>query len=250
MPPPYQQPHWSAFTRIPHLPQGPVGESPAAWVTGLALVGVPNAPRLKSSPLSRWDVLKEAANPAVPELFAYVCAMAWGDQGKGTAGSKSNALSAWADAARLQTNLAALRTGGLDRMQAYSLFEGKGKIPGLGPSYFTKLLFFFSLNVPTGQQPYIVDNVILNSMALLTGLPFHRYATRGGYQACCEEMDAMGALLTIAPQFVEERLFSSERAAWRVYVSRNKPDLPACTGRAAYRDAMHQGYPHIPKANF
>lgn len=175
--------------------------------------------------------------------------MAWGGQDR-VAGGVANAQSAWNASIKLHANLMALRAGGLTRRDAYLLFDGSSKIPGLGPSYFTKLLFYFSINAPAGEQPYIVDNVILRSMALLTGLPFHCHATPGGYQACCEEIDAMASLVGIAPQDVEERSFSSKSGAWRRYVNRNKALLPLCLGRAKYRTTMHQAYPHIPLACF
>jgi len=95
-----------------------------------------------------------------------------------------------------------------------------------------------------------VDNVILRSVALLTGLPFHCHATPGGYQASCEEIDAMAGLLGIPAQDVEERLFSHPGSPWRKYVNQHKSHLAPCTSRDAYRQTMHHAYPHIPNHYF
>lgn len=66
---------------------------------------------------------------------------------------------------KLGSHLNLLRTGGLSRCEAYRLFLGTGAIPGIGPAFFTKLIYFFS---PTPDF-YILDQWTAKSVNLLTG---------------------------------------------------------------------------------
>jgi len=89
--------------------------------------------------------------------------MAWGAQG--TFQTVANAREAWAHRDAIATKLLKLRSDKLTRAGAYNLFAGTNALPGLGPAYFTKLLFFFS---PT-KSNYIMDQWTTKSMMLLTG---------------------------------------------------------------------------------
>lgn len=245
MPFPYRQPHWSALADTISQRQKSVGDPPKVWASRLNLPNIPNSASLSANPLDRVQVATECTDPAKPVLFGYICAMAWGGQDRVRSGVK-NAQNAWTNSAIIALNLQQLRAGGLTRKAAYQLFEGKGKVPGLGASFFTKLLFFFTINPIPGQEPYIVDNVILDGMALLTGLPFNSFATRGGYQACCEELDEMGVRLGCNGSQMEERIFGP----WRSYLSTNSEAIPSKVLSAHYRQTMHQAYPHIPISDF
>jgi hypothetical protein len=155
-----------------------------------------------------------------------------------------NVTDSWRDRAKLAVILNRLRAGGLSRRDAYLQFIGANAVARLGPSFFTKLVYFFSRNVPAGQAPYIVDNQILDRMTWLTGLPFSSKASCGGYQAACWEMDQMAPILTWPMpnpdgSHVEERLFS-----WN-------PGAKAA--RLSYRQkTMFTAYYHlgIPKSDF
>jgi hypothetical protein len=184
-------------------------------------------------------------DPAVHVLHGYVCAMAWGRQDKiPGGGGGSNVTSSWENRTKLSAILERLRVGGLSRRNAYLQFVGANAVADLGPSFFTKLIYFFSRDVPPGQGPYIVDNQILDRMTWLTGLPFSSKASGGAYQAACWEMDKMMALLgwsCLRPSgsMVEERLFS-----W---------DPGAKAPRLKYRQGtMFTAYSHlgIPKSDF
>lgn len=239
MPPPYRNPAWSNFSRTPYSPQLSLGEAPATWFIRLGLLNVPAASTLPSVPLTRRTLRSICIDAAVDVLHAYVCVMAWGRQdtvpgGKGP----SNVRESWAARERLAVILQQLRQGGLSRGESYRLFLEAGAVPGLGPSFFTKLLYFFGQNIPQGEAPYIVDNEILDRMAHLTGLPFARKASCGGYQAVCWEMDQMVTQLSWSlnecnGSHVEERLF-----AW-------KPGSKA--SRMSYRQGIMFGtYSQLP----
>ena len=198
---------------------------------------------LPTVPLNRADVRAICQDSDKLALVGYACAMAWGGQGSGPGGSKSVAT-AWADRAKLADQLTRLRVGGLSRSRAYDLFCGAGEVKGLGPSYFTKLLYFFS----PALDFYIMDQWTAKSINLLTGVHVVRVydssPTRenkgGNYQAFCEEVDHLAALLGQTGDQIEQRLFSDggrRRAPWRAHVHAHYPyDRAGMRGR----------YPHIP----
>lgn len=217
------------------------------------LQGVPNVANLPNFKLDRQAVRNICTDPNTDVLFGYVCAMAWGDQGGGIFGGR-NVAYAWDAREQLTEKLKALRQGRLSRKEAFDLFNGQGAIPGLGPAFFTKLLYFFS---PTPSF-YVMDQWTAKSVILLTGrwvVPMQgdavlRTAPKGCYQAFCEEIDLMAGLLSYAGHFAEERLFSEGGKypwPWRAYVDQQWQNAPPAGRYAA--NAMHQTYPHIPLAD-
>ncbi len=257
MPPPYRPPHWSVFAGIPYLPAGPVGSAPKGWVATHGLGGVPTgAIPLPAHQLTRVEVRDICQNPSNPVLFGYVCAMAWGLQGAGL-GRAGHVRAAWGASSSIHAKLTVLRAGGLTRNASYNLFCGAGAIQGLGPAYFTKLLYFFQ-PVP---NCYIMDQHAGKSVDLLTGNWVVRMAGNavsplnkdGNYQAYCEEVDHMAVLLSsrsgtvISGPQVEEMMMSKGGRfplLWRSHVRKKwLPDAPA--GRYS-PTALHTNYPHIP----
>lgn len=250
MPPPYRQPHFATFSGIPHQRQGAFGNVPSVWVAQRRLIGVPDQVALENTPLTRQEVRAICTDPNQHVLFGYVCAMAWGLQGSGP-GAARHVQSAWDRRDVLEQHLDALRAGGLSRSAAYELFCGEGAILGLGPSYFTKLLYFFS------PEPsfYIMDQWTGKAVNLLTG----RWVVRmsgdapsplnkpGNYQAYCEEVDAIAGLIGATGEQVEERLFSQGGRnpwPWRLYLKNLWHEhAPLLRYSAA---EIYQRYPHIP----
>ena len=213
---------WEAFIAVPHRPQTAVGYAPAKWVLSCGLAGVTEAMNLPNQQISRQQVREICQDPATDVLTGFICAMAWGDQ------NKPNAMCAWGARDRLRPALLALRRTNLTRSEAFDLFCGSKRIPGLGPAFFTKLLYFF------GPQPknYIMDQWTARSVNLITGrqvvlmdgVYVHQYATGGHYQAFCDEVDRMADWLGCSGQDVEERLFSQggrKKWPWREYVKNN-----------------------------
>lgn len=254
MPPPYQAQHWNTFVDIPHMNQGPVGDPPARWADKWKIANVPDAADLPNFKLNRQAVRRFCTNPQTDVLFGYVCAMAWGGQGRELSGRR-NVSAAWNASATLSQHLTALRIGNLSRKDAFNLFNGITAIPGLGPAFFTKLLYFFS---PTPSF-YVMDQWTAKSVNLLTGrwvVPMQgdavlRSAPKGCYQAFCEEVDLMAGLLGCAGHIAEQRLFSEGGNypwPWRAYVDQEwTAAMPANRYSAT---AMAQAYPHIPAVEF
>lgn len=261
MPQPYRLPHWSVFEGIPHRSAGAVGRAPTTWLGSHGLPGMPTgAIPLPAHRLTRGDVRHICLDPANPVLFGYVCAMAWGNQGAGPGGA-GHVKDAWAARSAINKNLTALRGGGLTRCAAYNLFCGAGAIPGLGPAYFTKLLYFFQ----PAPDCYIMDQHTGKSVNLLTGNWVIRMAGNyvsplnkcGNYQAYCEEVDQIAGLLSshsgtaISGDQVEEMMMSQGGTRpwpWRAHMRANWP-LHRPAGRYS-RSALHTIYRHIPLVCF
>ncbi len=237
MPPPYQQPHYDEFVATRFVEQAEVGEKPRAWVARLGLQSVLDAATLPNAQLNRTDVRLICRDSNHSVLFGYVCAMAWGLQ------RRANVKNAWGEHDKIADLLLQLRAGGLSRRQAYDLFCGAGEVKGLGPSYFTKLLYFFS----PALDYYIMDQWTAKSINLLTGVHVVRVyddsPTRenkgGNYQAFCEEVDHLAKLLRQTGDQIEQRLFAGDgaRTSWRAYVEAHYP---------YDRGSLQRRYPHIP----
>lgn len=246
--------HWNMFIKcIDHQnSQGPTGTEPSKLLSSLDGVALP------STKLSRVDVREICRDENQSVLFGYVCAMAWGGQ------QRNHFESSWKQRKPLADILSKLRKENLTRGDAYRLFlENKAdkekNIGGLGPAFWTKLLFFFGPAdaglpyTPESKNCYIMDQWTAKSINLLTGLHLVKiegtYVTPdnkcGNYQAFCEEIDQMAKILSekrgenVTGEKVEEWLFSKgghNKWPWREYVDGHYPYDP---------EPLRKKYPHI-----
>lgn len=187
--------------------------------------------------LTRKEVA-EVCRADVDPIVGYVCAMAWGGQfGKNTARALGVCLSRREE---FSGCCLACRRGHLlgKRGDAYELFRALA-ISGLGPSFFTKVLYFFS---PAEAHTHIMDQWTAKSMILLTqdrklvlmskdgirgSSPTSRN-TPGNYETFCSAVDALSSAREVVEakvtrESIEERLFSvgangQPRGPWRKYV--------------------------------
>jgi hypothetical protein len=157
-------------------------------------------------------------DPNVPLEVCFLIVVAWGGI------YPRNALRAWAARAQWLPILAALRDGTLrDRGQIYTRFLD-ADIPGLGPAYFTKLMYFFS----RGQCCYILDRWTGRSTNLLLaaapaihfiGNWVSRKNGADAYLAYCALVDQLAQLLGRSGDVIEENMFAGGGAhPWRRYV--------------------------------
>ena len=179
---------------------------------------------------NRYQVQEICQNPEKHVLIGYICSMAWGGQGPGV--MRPNAQRAWAARAAIIPVLEKIKAGGLSLQQAYDLFCGDNEITGLGPAYFTKLIFFF---MPE-KQAYIMDQWTAKSANYLTGrkvVKMYGHAparsnTGADFANYCALVEALAEQLRAVGQpntgeQVEQRLFSSGGAgsalgAWRAII--------------------------------
>lgn len=241
MPPPYHAEYWNAFVNAGYQQQQAVGDPPQQWAQGLQNVpaGLPNMQQ------TRQQVRQICIDPNSPELIGYIHVMAWGGQGD-RFGHKTLA---WQNMDQIIPKLQALREGGLNHCQTYNLFAGENKVAGLGPSFFTKLIYFFTPEPQPGQIGfYIMDQWTAKSVDLLTQQwvvrlqrsektsPGHNNKC-GNYEAFCREVEHIAAALEIGGVHtgdqVEQRLMSEgghHAQLWRQHVRDNWP-LHAPAGR-------------------
>lgn len=228
MPISYAQLHWDFFQSVQerNADQGATGSIPTDWARRLDL-NYPEISNLPDQLLDRRQVRTICLDGTRHVLVGYTCAMAWGGQGTY---NRRHAKSPWDHRGRLVEHLKRLRSGTLGRSDSYNQFCGDGRIHGLGLSFFTKLLYFFSPNSSS-----IMDQWTAKSLNLLTGRcvvkmdgdsPSNRN-TGDDYTAFCSEIDLIAAEMRCDGDKVEERLFSrgkekgQPRGKWREYVRSN-----------------------------
>ena len=224
----YRSAHWAEFKKIPFEAQQFTGVNPSRWIAAFQICDVPGIEHLPSQILDRCRVRDICTNPDIPALLGYVCAMAWGGQGTFR---RKHVTDPWGARCRLENHLIRLREGKLTRAGGYDMFRGSGRIPGLGPSFFTKLLYFFS------PQPnfYIMDQWTAKSVILLAGAPVVKMsgnspsAENSGldYEKFCSHVDAIAHELDCTGEIAEERMFSAggvgrrKPKEWRAYVKQH-----------------------------
>ena len=216
------------FLGIPFVEQGAIFTSPESWASRLNVEIHPDWPALPEQPLDRLQV-REICRTIEDPQYGYVCAMAWGGQGAGA--RIVNARNALLHLDLITDNLNQIRGNQFTRMMGFDLFR-ENPILGLGPSYFTKLLFFFS---PESVN-YIMDKWTARSINYLWGetvVPLnakrdaiHPNVEGSTYARFCECIDELANLAAQRGQAmlgaqVEQRLFSiggRHPGAWRVIV--------------------------------
>lgn len=132
-----------------------------------------------------------------------------------------------------------LRFRGFCRKIAYQKFKDLRKnqmLPGCGPAYFTKFIFFRNGGKKSNPQHngFIMDQWTVKSIQLLTGerRPYLSSAgyvnddnTGEDYEFYCHTIEELASELRFQdPDMAEEAIFSSggrNSAAWRRYVKRN-----------------------------
>ncbi|SFO60391.1 hypothetical protein SAMN04488519_10915 [Algoriphagus ornithinivorans] len=206
-------------------PQGVIGEAPSSWSMEM---GLKHEFSLSDNILDRESVRKICLDINTDPLIGYLHAMAWGGQGKGP-GGKSVVNRAWNNKEIIKDKLYNLRKGRSSRFEAYNLFSGKNEVPGLGPAYFTKLLYFFSPE----PNMYIMDQWTTKPILLLTGKNIIRHTSQGptkfntgkNYELFCSIIDYLAPIIGAQNgDEVEQRLFSvgsikkKPRGEFRQYV--------------------------------
>lgn len=243
--------HLKAFEAAKHEPQGAVGFAPRAWALRHQCPEFPQFEQLPDHKLTRAEVRKYCQNPNFSPMFGYVCAMAWGGQGAGPFAKHAreallhinnrldrleklrgprSAVSEELD--RIRAAAYSREPVQFARERAYNAWVGENLIPGLGPSFLTKLLFFFSPE----RNHYIMDKWTSRSVNLLTGAKIVNIGasspssanTSTNYEIFCEAVDALSRRLGISGEHVEERLFSvggrpNKKGPWRTYTEAHWP---------------------------
>ena len=213
--------HLPYFKSIPFSPQDSIGFKVKQWA---ADIGADNTllAVLPTVSIDRTMVARLCHNRKHDVLVGYLAAMAWGSQ------RRSHGRSAWAHRDAIKKLLDVMRSGMIDPVDAYESFA-KQQIPGLGPAYFTKLIYFFSEH----KSWFIMDQWTAKSINLLFDRNMvlisrcgwvTRDNTASHYKAYCHAVAQLGSELGETGEIIEQRLFSKggkAPAPWRAYVKRH-----------------------------
>ena len=192
--------------------QGIVGENPTEWAKKMLIKHSYNLP---NKVLDRKELKLMCADENIPNMYCYLNIMAWGGQGNGP-GGKKNALIPWKEHYDdLDSKITVLRKGEISRTEAFNLFCDDGRVKGLGPAYFTKLLYFFDSN--NSKKMYIMDQWTTKPILMLTGRNIIRHVDSGptsfntgkNYELFCAIIEDLQEPLNLSDgSSVEEKLFS------------------------------------------
>lgn len=169
--------------------------------------------------LKRDELRKLCLSQSQDPTALYVAVMAWGRQ------NRRYLARSWHHRSKFVHRLLLLRSERLTRCEAFGLFHND-HIDGLGPSYFTKLLFFFSL----AGDCWIMDqwtsksiNLLFGNIVPMQGHYFSPSIEAGHYEQYCAAVDEISSLLSCDGERAEMLLFSRggrKPHAWRAHVMR------------------------------
>lgn len=236
--------HVDKLIEFDHIGQNWVGYNPLEFAKNLNIQGdfLENLPK---DPIDRRRVFKDIKGEK-DALRIFLLIMAWGAMRphngrrawQAITGEKRQGFSNWA---------CNVREGKLNRQEAYEQFQNL-EIPGIGPAYFTKLIFFLTAANPENGIGYIMDQWTAKSADLLvSGINGHGgsvvrvghsgYVAQNNesirYEYFCRAVDELGSCLKESgienPEEIEwgvvaeERMFSIGwgQGAWRNYVVAN-----------------------------
>lgn len=214
--------------------------------------------RLPEGKVRRSEVFELAADPNVSIATVCVAAMAWGGMNVRhfellCASSRGK----WLDVATR------IRKGKLTRAEAYACLKKLktlGKLKGMGPAFFTKLIYFLTpRDKPERQTAYIMDQWAASSVNLLTGsdmvlmdvTPTPKFSRRTrkssiselalsfaftvsdkntavDYEAFCSAIDQLACRFCLCTDQVDQALFAADAigpGCWRRYVIRHRLQL-------------------------
>lgn len=218
----------------------PHSRIPSAWAKKVAEKG--GLDRLGSLPDERIDrdALFERLEGGVANLKQECAAIfAWGGMKIDNGVLAFRTFSSWQSTAEI------IFRPETTREQAYARFHGCHR-RGLGPAFFTKLIYFFgrqSMNT-VGSYGYILDQWTARSVNLLTGervinlssgIPIDRSTKSGpragktvtvendarSYEEFCQIIDVLARRYCCAPDLIEEAMFSHggrNKGEWRRYI--------------------------------
>ncbi len=211
---------------------GPVGRSPHRYFDELPEGHRPDAaqrekiPHGGAKPLTRRQLREVCRNLEVGSLTAYACVMAWGAR---DFGNYRRSLEDGGEA--LDRLVGALRSRSATRIDDFAFAKKAARsIPGLGVSFYTKLLFFlrekpdaFFLDQWTAKTAVLLfpeTGIQLTASGLpdpdTTGEAYDSYCK--ALEACCGASGWGEAWKT--GEEVERTLFDSPNGPWRQFLKR------------------------------
>jgi hypothetical protein len=235
--------HLSHFKSTTPNSGGWLGSAPKSWFAWVQKNTRPQAAicnfkdtHLPHEQVSRAQLKALVKNSAIDTLSCCIAILAWGGMNRQHGSRLFSSSQEWVCIAD------EIRNGKLDRSEAYEKFahlrEAK-KLPGIGPAYFTKLIFFL---MPDDQSKgYIMDQWTSVSVNLLFEKPLIdtsvlKVKRQDGsirvaeivkdsnshlqYEMFCQSVEWLAKKINVSPELAEEMMFSEGRGkgTWRNYV--------------------------------
>ena len=221
-------------------PTGEVpGGVPASWFSDVR----PGPHSLPTQPCKRADLFELIITQSSIELVT-AAIFAWGGMQRHHA-RRLFEKTAWLDVAT------AIREGRYSRGEAYDAFSDlrrNEELPGMGPAYFTKLIFFLMPRTSAAPLGYIMDqwtacsiNVLLldEPDAILTDATYSwtgperlgsqyvvsDHNSSKQYERFCQAIEALAAEIDLPPDETELLLLSEggrNPFPWREYVKKHR----------------------------
>ena len=191
--------------------------------------------------LNRAEVFKLAASPEDNTATVCAAALAWGGMHTGKENNHHIKLFDLADDGWLE--VAEGIRAGMDRKDAYSAFASlrqDGKLFGIGPAYFTKLIYFLT---PRDRkdiaQGYIMDqwagcsiNLLLDRKIVLIDVRLDAFTvskrnTGENYEKFCAAVDELRKVVDLGPDELDQAMSmvsdsGEKEKSWRQYVIDNR----------------------------
>lgn len=219
-----------------------VGQSNQPWIGGKLLSYAHSVaaqrsdcqfPLLPDKAVDRDYIFNMAASNDTNTLTCCVAIFAWGGMRRDHARAVLGTADKWIPIAD------SIRREKIGRKDAYSRFMQARKsktLPGMGPAFFTKLIYFFGEKAKS--RGYIMDQWTALSANLLTGrqlveMQILQNAARVSdnnnsdvYEEFCNFIEVLGKELNESADEAEMRIFSvggrgDKQGKWRAYLKQN-----------------------------
>lgn len=143
-----------------------------------------------------------------------------------------------------------IRRGGFDRKSSYKAFmtlQARNEMKGMGPAFFTKLIYFLlprndpskhayimdqwagcSINVLCGREVVLMDKSIRwkpDGVSRAVDFVVSPYNSADHYDEFCEAMDALAAKFSMSPEQIDRAVMGEggkSPSAWRRLVIENR----------------------------
>lgn len=235
--------HLALFKSTTPNSGGWLGAAPKSWfewvrrnVTIETAIFKFNDTHLPHEQVSRAQLKALVKNSAIDTLSCCIAILAWGGMNRQHGTRLFSSSQEWVFIAD------EIRHGKINRAEAYQQFaklRAAKKLPGMGPAYFTKLIFF--LMPDDKSKGYIMDQWTSASVNLLFERPLIDTSTlktkkQDGslkvaeivkdsnthiqYEMFCQSVEWLAKKINVSPELAEEMMFSEGRGngTWRNYV--------------------------------
>lgn len=235
--------HLSQFKETTQNSREWPGSAPKSWFAWVQKNTGPQAAickfkdtHLPHEQVSRAQLKALVKNSAIDTLSCCIAILAWGGMNRQHGTRLFSSSQEWVFIAD------EIRHGKINRAEAYQQFaklRAAKKLPGMGPAYFTKLIFFL---MPDDQSKgYIMDQWTSVSVNLLFEKPLIdttvlKIKKQDGsfrvaeivkdsnshlqYEMFCQSVEWLAKKINVSPELAEEMMFSEGRGngTWRNYV--------------------------------